>query len=131
MTHAERVEIGARWRAPLAGVLLALPFVPLFLQHPDGAIDLLTLLLVLGAGFRVGAAPPGMRTGAGAGAAALTVLALLGLFWSPAWLAAGLGALAGWSLALHLRAHGPRSLLPVGFVWALAAGLLVLWFAVT
>lgn len=129
MTHTGRAEIGARWRAPLVGVLLALPFVPLFLRHPDGAIDLLTLLLVLGAGFRVGAAPPGMRTGADAGAAALTVLALLGLFWSSAWLAAGLGALAAWSLALHLRAPGPRPLLPFGFVWGLAAALLVLWFA--
>lgn len=128
MTHTERAEIGSRWRGPLLGVLLAAPFVPLFQRHPDGAIDLLTLLLVLGAGFLVGAAPPGMRTGAGAAAAGVTVLALLGLFWSPAWLAAGLAVLAAWSLARHLRAPAPRPLLPFGFVWSLAAAAMTLWF---
>jgi hypothetical protein len=131
MTRAEREVRGTRWMQPLLGVALAAPFVPLFVLHPDGAIDLLTLLLALGAGFRVGAAPAGARAGAMGAAAGLVALALLAFFWSPAWLAAGLGALAAWSLARHLRAPAPRPLLPFGFVWSLAAAAMALWFVAT
>lgn len=108
----------------LLGLVLALPFVPFFRLHPDGAYDLLTLLLVLGAGVRLGAAP---RLGAGPVllAALLVALALLALFWSPLWLAAGFIVLAAWTYAAHRG--GPRPVLPFGTVWPLLAAGIVLW----
>lgn len=120
------------WLAPLVAVLLALPFVPLFVLHPDAAFDLLTLLLVLGAGVRLGAAPAdGTRWwAAAAGAALLVALALLTLFWSPLWLVGGLALLGAWSFAVARRRGPGAPPIPFGTVWPLAAALLVLWAGV-
>jgi hypothetical protein len=117
-----------RWLPPLLGLLLALPFIPFFRLHPDGAYDLLTLLLVLGAGVRLGAAPASgaARAGAVLLAIVLVVLALLAFFWSPLWLAAGFMLLAGWTFAAHRRRPHPP-LLPFGSAWSLAAAGVVLW----
>ena len=117
----------ARWLPAVLGLALALPFVPLFRVHPDGAWDLLTLLLVLGTGVRLGAAP-----GTGSARVApillvvlLVVLALLALFWSPLWLALGFVVLAAWTYAAHRS--GSRRALPFGTVWPLIAAGIVLW----
>jgi hypothetical protein len=116
------------WFAPLLGVLLALPFVLVFRLHPDGAYDLLTLLLALGAGVRLGAGPAtgAARAGAVLLAVVLVVLALLAFFWSPLWLAAGFVLLAGWTFAAHRRRPHPP-LLPFGSAWSLAVAGVVLW----
>ena len=114
----------ARWLPAVLGLVLALPFVPFFRLHPDGAYDLLTLLLVLGVGVRLGAAP---RLGAGPVllAVLLVALSLLALFWSPLWLALGFVLLAAWTYAA--RRGGPRRALPFGTVWPLIAAAIVLW----
>lgn len=118
------------WRSPVLAVLLALPFIPFFIRHPDGAFEVLAMLMVLGAGVRLGLAGGGWaRHGAIASAFLIVVCAFLTLSWGPAWLAAGLGVLALWSLAAHLRspaAHRPR--VPFGVVWPLAVGVMVVWF---
>jgi hypothetical protein len=117
------------WRSPVLGVLLALPFVPLFQHHPDGAYDLLTLLLVLGAGVRLGETRGPERGSATGGAVLLTVVALLALFWAPWWLAVGLAVLAGWTVAMNRAAPAPgRPLVTFGVAWPLVMAAMVLWF---
>lgn len=115
-----------RWLPALLGVLLALPFVPFFRMHPDGAYDLLALLLALGAGVRVGAAsgegaPP---VSAVAGAVLLVALALLAFFWSPLWLAGGFLLLAVWIFVANRSRSGPP--LSFGSAWCLTAAVLLL-----
>jgi hypothetical protein len=128
-TRADR-----RWGLPALGVVLAVPLVPVFLLHPDLAYELLAMLLVLGAGVRLGAGPagpagPAARTAAIATAVALVVMALLGLFWTPFWLVWGLLLLAAWTFAAHRRRpHSP--LLPFGTAWCLAAAGVLVWWLV-
>ena len=93
----------------LFGVVLALPFLGLFLYHPDGAVDLLALLLALTGGVYVGAA---LRHGVGRLVLALEVVmaawmmvcAALGLWWAPWWLAVGFTTHGVWDMVHHPRA---------------------------
>lgn len=118
-----------RWLLPALGVVLAAPVVPVFLLHPDLAYELLAMLLVLGAGVRLGAGPTEItaRVVGIAGAVAVIVMALLGLFWTPLWLVGGLLLLAAWTFAAHRRDPHPP-LLPFGTAWCLAAaGVVGVW----
>ena len=94
---------------PLMGVVLALPFLGILLYHPDGAWDLLTLLLALTGGVYAGAAlrhgvPRRVLVAEVAMAAALVVVAALALWWAPWWLAVGYTAHGVWDLFHHPRA---------------------------
>ena len=130
--HAEPAP--TRRRPPLvpvlAGFALALPFIPLLSMHPDGAFDLLTLILALTGGIYLGAALRGAGRGRiafeGVLSAVLVVFALLALWWSPLWLAAGLVLHGAWDLAHHTGAvaHGVRRWFPpfcAAWDWAVAA----------
>lgn len=122
-----------RRRAPLlpvlAGFALALPFVLLFVMHPDGAFDLLALLLAFTGGIYYGAALNGGRRGRivfeGAFAALLIAFAFLGFSWSPLWMAAGFALHGLWDLVHHTGAvqHGVRRWFPpfcAAWDWAIA-----------
>jgi hypothetical protein len=123
-----------RRRAPLVpvflGFALALPFLPLFQMHPDGAFDLLALLLAFTGGIYFGAALNGGRRGRlafeGAFAALMIVFGLLALFWSPLWLALGFALHGVWDLVHHTGAveHGVRRWFPpfcAAWDWIIAA----------
>ncbi|MBW3569860.1 MAG: hypothetical protein KY467_02025 [Gemmatimonadetes bacterium] len=123
-----------RRRAPLVpvflGLALALPFLLLFRLHPDGAFDLLALILALTGGIYLGAALHGGRRGRlvleGVFAAVLVVLALLALSWSPLWLALGFVLHGLWDLAHHTGVvkHGVRRWFPpfcAAWDWMVAA----------
>ncbi len=129
-----------RSRAPLvpviAGFVLALPFLPLFSMHPDGAFDLLALLLAFTGGIYLGAALNGGRRGRLAFEAAfgglMVVFGLLALFWSPLWLALGVVLHGVWDLVHHTGAveHGVRRWFPpfcAAWDWAVAA--MIFWYS--
>lgn len=131
--HAEAAPAPRR-RSPLipvaAGFVLALPFLGFFIIHPDGAFDLLSLILALTGGIYVGAALHGGSRGRLAFetvlAAALVVLAFLGFSWSPLWVALGFALHGAWDLAHHTGAvaHGVRRWFPpfcAAWDWAVAA----------
>jgi hypothetical protein len=81
------------------------------MYHPDGAFDLLTLILAFTGGTYTGAA---LRAEVGRGklatewafGAALVIVAALSLWWAPIWLAAGFGAHAAWDVVHHTRRPG-------------------------
>lgn len=129
-----------RLRSPLipvaVGFALALPFLGFFQLHPDGAFDLLALILALTGGIYVGAALRGGTRGRLAfetiAAAALVIMAFLGLSWSPLWIAAGFALHGAWDLAHHTGAvtHGVRRWFPpfcASWDWAIAA--MVVYFS--
>jgi hypothetical protein len=114
----------------LGGFAMALPFLVLFNEHPDGAFDLLSLILAFTGGIYYGVAlREGSRrrllgeTLAGGG---LTILAALALWWNPIFLAVGFAAHGLWNLAHHTGAikHGIRHWFPpmhAAWEWAIAA----------
>ncbi|WP_420124813.1 DUF6010 family protein [Longimicrobium sp.] len=123
----------ARRRAPLlpvlAGFALAAPFLFLFLKHPDGAFDLLALLLAFTGGIYYGAALNGGSRGRvvfeGAFAALLIGFGLLSLFWTPLWMALGFILHGVWDLVHHTGGvgHGVRRWFPpfcAAWDWAIA-----------
>jgi len=119
----------------LGGVAMALPFLVLFELHPDGALDLLSLILAFTGGIYYGVAlREGSRRrliGETLAGGALTVLAAFALWWTPTWLAVGFAAHGLWNLAHHTGAvkHGIRQWFPpmhAAWEWAVAA--LVLYF---
>jgi hypothetical protein len=128
-----------RRRTPLVPVAIgfaaALPYYVLFLKHPDGAYDLLTLILAFTGGIYYGVAlREGSRRrliGEALAGGALTLLAALALWWTPLWLALGFAAHGLWNLAHHTGAvkHGIRHWFPpmhAAWEWAVAA--LVVYF---
>lgn len=128
-----------RRRTPLVPVVVgfaaALPYYVLFLRHPDGAYDLLTLVLAFTGGIYYGVAlREGTRRrliGEALAGGALTLLAALALWWTPLWLALGFAAHGLWNLAHHTGAvkHGIRHWFPpmhAAWEWAIAA--LVVYF---
>jgi hypothetical protein len=119
----------------LIGFALAVPYYGLFLVHPDGAFDLLSLILAFTGGVYFGAALHGgtrrRLVGEALAGGALTLLAALGLWWTPLWLALGFVAHGLWNLAHHTGAvkHGIRHWFPpmhAAWEWAVAA--LVVYF---
>ena len=127
-------QAAPRRRAPLvpvfAGFVLALPFLAFFRIHPDGAFDLLSLILALTGGIYLGAALHGGTRGRvvieTVLAATLVILAFLALAWSPLWLALGLVLHGAWDLPHHTGAvsHGVRRWFPpfcAAWDWAIAA----------
>jgi hypothetical protein len=114
----------------LGGFAMAVPFLYLFREHPDGAFDLLSLILAFTGGIYYGVAlREGSRrrligeTLAGGG---LTILAALALWWNPLFLAVGFAAHGVWNLAHHTGAvkHGIRRWFPpmhAAWEWAIAA----------
>jgi multisubunit Na+/H+ antiporter MnhB subunit len=123
-----------RRRSPLipvmAGFVLALPFLGFFSIHPDGAFDLLALILAMTGGIYLGAALHGGSRGRvgfeSLVAAVLVILAFLGLAWSPLWIALGFVLHGAWDLAHHTGAvrHGVRRWFPpfcAAWDWAIAA----------
>lgn len=97
--------------AAIAGIALALPFVAIFMYHPDGAYDLLSLILAMTGGVYAGAA---LRADAPRRAlvvewfvaAVLVILAALSLWWTPLWMAAGFVLHGVWDLVHHARRRG-------------------------
>ena len=95
----------------LIGAVLALPFIAILMYHPDGAYDLLALILAFtggvytGSALRAEVATRKLATEWGFGAL-LVILASLSLWWSPIWLAAGFGAHAVWDVMHHARRPG-------------------------
>jgi hypothetical protein len=123
-----------RGRAPLVpvfvGLALALPFLFLFRIHPDGAFDLLALLLAFTGGIYYGAALHGGGRGRvafeGALGGVLVLLGFLSLAWSPLWMAAGYALHGLWDLMHHTGAvkHGVRRWFPpfcASWDWIIAA----------
>jgi hypothetical protein len=123
-----------RRRSPLIpvfiGFALALPFLGLFRIHPDGAFDLLALILALTGGIYLGAALHGGGRGRmifeGVFAAVLVILGLLSLTWTPLWMALGFVLHGLWDLAHHTGSvkHGVRRWFPpfcAAWDWAIAA----------
>lgn len=123
-----------RRRSPLIpmfiGFALALPFLGLFRIHPDGAFDLLALILALTGGIYLGAALQGESRGKliieTVFAAVLVVLGLLSLSWTPLWMALGFVLHGVWDLVHHTGGvrHGVRRWFPpfcAAWDWAIAA----------
>jgi hypothetical protein len=109
---------------------MSLPFLVLFNEHPDGAFDLLTLILAFTGGIYYGVAlREGSRRrliGETLAGGALTILAALALWWTPILLAVGFAAHGLWNLAHHTGAvkHGIRRWFPpmhAAWEWAIAA----------
>jgi hypothetical protein len=134
MPEAEAPSAPPRRTSPLIPVLggfaMALPFLVLFNEHPDGAYDLLTLILAFTGGIYYGVAlREGSRRrliGETLAGGALTIVAALALWWNPLWLAAGFAAHGLWNLAHHTGAvkHGIRRWFPpmhAAWEWAVAA----------
>ncbi|HEX6912693.1 MAG TPA: hypothetical protein VF142_19960 [Longimicrobium sp.] len=128
-----------RRRTPLVpvvtGFAAAVPYYVLLLKHPDGAYDLLTLILAFTGGIYYGVAlREGSRRrliGEALAGGALTLVAALALWWTPLWLALGFTAHGLWNLAHHTGAvkHGIRHWFPpmhAAWEWAIAA--LVVYF---
>ena len=116
--------------------VLALPFVVLFLKHPDGAYDLLALILAFTGGIYFGAALNGGTRRKliveGVLGWSLVLMAALALWWTPYWLAAGFIIHGVWDLVHHTGnvEHGVRRWFPpfcAAWDWAVAA--LVLFFS--
>jgi hypothetical protein len=114
----------------LGGFAMSLPFLVLFNEHPDGAFDLLTLILAFTGGIYYGVAlREGSRRrliGETLAGGALTILAALALWWTPILLAVGFAAHGLWNLAHHTGAvkHGIRRWFPpmhAAWEWAIAA----------
>lgn len=130
-----------RRRTPLIPVLVgfaaALPYYVLFLKHPDGAFDLLSLILAFTGGIYYGVAlHAGTRrrlVGEALAGGVLTLMAALSLWWTPLWIAAGFAAHGLWNLAHHTGAvkHGIRHWFPpmhAAWEWAIAA--MVVYFTI-
>jgi hypothetical protein len=137
--HAE-ADSPPRRRSPLlpvlAGFALAAPFLLIFSKHPDGAFDLLALLMAFTGGIYYGAALNGGRRGRvvfeGVFGGVLIVFGFLALSWSPLWLALGFGLHGVWDLVHHTGgvSHGVRRWFPpfcAAWDWAIAA--MVLFFS--
>jgi hypothetical protein len=119
----------------LIGFAAALPYYVIFVKHPDGAFDLLTLILAFTGGIYYGVAlREGSRRRLIAEAllgGALTIMAALSLWWTPLWMAAGFALHGFYNLAHHTGAmkHGIRHWFPplhAAWEWAIAA--MVVWF---
>lgn len=128
-----------RPRAPvvpvLLGLLAALPFLGIFLYHPDGAYDLLALILAFAGGSYAGAAlRPDLRRGLYllecAVGWAMVVAAALSLWWSPFWLALGYGMHGAWGLAHRrmIRTELRGWFRPFSATFDFAAAALVIWY---
>ena len=133
-THPRRR--GAPLVPVMLGFALALPFLLIFIKHPDGAFDLLSLLLAFTGGIYYGASLNGGRRGRvvfeGAFAALLIGFGLLALAWSPLWIALGFALHGVWDLVHHTRGveHGVRRWFPpfcAAWDWAIAA--MVVYFS--
>jgi hypothetical protein len=119
----------------LGGLAMALPFLVLYNEHPDGAYDLLTLILAFTGGIYYGVAlREGSRrrligeTLAGGG---LTILAALALWWNPLFLAVGFAAHGVWNLAHHTGRvkHGIRRWFPpMHATWEFAVAALTVYY---
>ena len=131
--HADATPAPRR-RSPLlpvlAGFALAAPFLLILSRHPDGAFDLLALLMAFTGGIYYGAALNGGRRGRivfeAAFATLLIVFGFLALAWSPLWLALGFALHGVWDLMHHTGAvaHGVRRWFPpfcAAWDWAIAA----------
>jgi hypothetical protein len=124
----------ARKRTPLLPVVIgfaaAVPYYFMFDLHPDGAFDLLALILAFTGGIYYGVAlREGSRRrliGEALAGGALTIVAALSLWWNPLWMAGGFAAHGLWNLAHHTGAvkHGIRHWFPplhAAWEWAIAA----------
>ena len=105
--HAQPAR-GNPLRPALAGVALSLPFAAALYYFPLEAADLLTLVLALTGGIYWGSALAAgrkteVRIEAVAGLAVM-IMALLGLWWSTTWIAAGFVAHGVWDVLHHPRA---------------------------
>jgi hypothetical protein len=134
MPEAADLPVARSRKSPLVPVLggfaMSLPFLVLFNEHPDGAFDLLTLILAFTGGIYYGVAlREGSRRrliGETLAGGALTILAALALWWTPILLAVGFAAHGLWNLAHHTGAvkHGIRRWFPpmhAAWEWAIAA----------
>jgi len=123
-----------RRRSPLIPVLVgfaaAVPFYVLFTLHPDGALDLLTLILAFAGGIYFGAAlrdgSRGRLVGEALAGGLMVLVAALALWWSPLWLALGFGVHGVWNLAHHTghAKNGVRPWFPPTYAaweWVVAA----------
>lgn len=121
----------------LTGGVLALPFIAILMYHPDGAYDLLALILAFTGGVYTGSA---LRAEVAtrklavewAFGALLVIVAALSFWWSPTWLAAGFGVHAVWDVAHHARQPGlgiRRWFPPFCAAFDLAIAALVLFYA--
>ena len=137
--HAE-ADSPPRRRSPLppvlAGFALAAPFLLVFSKHPDGAFDLLALLMAFTGGIYYGASLKGgsrRRTiFEGAFAALLIGFAFLSQAWSPLWLALGFGLHGVWDLVHHTGGvtHGVRRWFPpFCAAWDGAIAAMVVFFS--
>lgn len=131
-----RRRSGAPLVPVMAGFALALPFLAVFIKHPDGAFDLLALLLTFTGGIYYGASLKGGRRGRivfeGVFAALLIGFGLLALSWTPLWLALGFALHGVWDLVHHTGGveHGVRRWFPpfcAAWDWAIAA--MVVYFS--
>ena len=127
-------------RAPLipvfAGFALALPFVPFFQMHPDGAFDILALILAATGAVYLGAA---LQSAGRARlalewlfATALVLLGALGLWWTPLWLALGFVLHGVWDLAHHTGAVSTavrRWYPPFSAAWSWAVAAMLVYFS--
>ena len=100
-------ESGGSLRPALAGAALALPFAAALYLFREGALDLLALILAASGGVYWGVAASGQPRRVAAAEAlaglAFVAIAMLGLWWSSIWIAAGYVLHALWDFAHHPR----------------------------
>ena len=100
-------EHGGSLRPALAGAALSLIFLPLLYFLRDGALDLLALILAASGGiyWGVAASEGGRRVRAMEALAGVSfvAMAMLGLWWTSLWIAAGYVLHGAWDVLHHPR----------------------------
>lgn len=119
----------------LVGAALSLLFIPLLMFLRDGALDLLAFILAASGGIYWGVAATASRRGIKVmeivAGAAFVVMAMLGLWWTSLWIAAGFALHGAWDFAHRPRRirTGIRRWFPpfcATFDWLVALYILVL-----
>lgn len=133
-SHEAR-EHGGSLVPALIGAALSLLFIPLLMYLRDGALDLLAFILAASGGIYWGVAATAARRGIKVieivAGAAFVGMAMLGLWWTSLWIAAGFALHGAWDFAHHPRRirTGLRRWFPpfcATFDWLVALYILLL-----
>jgi len=98
---------GGSLKPALLGAALSLLFIPLLMELRDISLDLLALILAASGGVYWGVAASetrkGIRAMEGGAGLAFVAMAMLGLWWTSLWIAAGYVLHGVWDLMHHPR----------------------------